>query len=123
MTLIQKGIVAVVEDDAAVRKAMRTLLSAFGYTALSFDSAEAFLATAAASKAKCLVVDIQLAQVSGIELVRQLAKAEFPIPIIFVTALDDPRILSQVTQFDCVACLRKPFSADQLIEAVVKAMG
>ena len=102
---------------------MRSLLSAFGYTTYSFDSAEAFLRTAAGSKANCLVVDIQLGKVSGIELARRLAEAGFKFPIIFVTALDDPAILSQVTQLGCIACLRKPFSADRLIEAIVKAIG
>jgi FixJ family two-component response regulator len=120
---IQNAIVAVVDDDARTRRAMRRLLYAFGYTTCSFDSAEAFLRTAAGSKANCLVVDIQLGEVSGIELARRLSKGGFKFPIIFMTAVDNPAILGQVSQLGCIACLRKPFSADQLIEAIVKALG
>jgi FixJ family two-component response regulator len=120
---IQNAIVAVVDDDAGTRRAMRRLLYAFGYTTYSFDSAEAFLKTAAGSKANCLVVDIQLGEVSGIELARRLSQAGLKFPIIFMTAVDNPAILSQVTQLGCIACLRKPFSADQLIDAIVKALG
>jgi FixJ family two-component response regulator len=120
---IQNGVVAIVDDDAGTKVAMRRLLSALGYTTYSFDSAEAFLMTVAGSKANCLVVDIQLGEMSGIELARRLAEAGFKFPIIFMTAVDNPAILSQVAQLGCIACLRKPFSGDQLIEAIVKALG
>jgi FixJ family two-component response regulator len=118
-----KGIVAVVDDDPGVRRAIGTLLSAFGYAAYYFESAEAFLKTAADSRANCLVIDIQLGDVSGIDLVQRLAEAGLKFPVVFMTAVDDNKIMSQVTELGCIACLRKPFSADQLIEALVKAMG
>lgn len=102
---------------------MATLLSAFGYIIYTFNSAEAFLSVAATSKAKCLVIDIQLGDISGVELARQLADSDFKFPIIFMTALDDEAILSQAEQLGCVAYLRKPFGADLLIEAVVRAIG
>ena len=101
---------------------MTTLLSAFGYVIYTFNSAEAFLGVAATSKAKCLVVDIQLGDISGVELARQLADAGFKFPIIFMTALDDEAILRQAEQLGCVAYLRKPFAADLLIEAIVRAI-
>jgi FixJ family two-component response regulator len=123
LTSIRKDIVAVIDDDPGVRKALETLLSAFGYVIYTFNSAEAFLSVAAASKAKCLVVDIQLGDISGIELARQLADADFKFPIIFMTALDDEIILSQAKRVGCVGYLRKPFGADLLIEAVVRAIG
>ena len=100
---------------------MRRLLSAFGYTTYVFDSAEAFLRTAADSKANCLVVDIQLGDMSGVVMARRLREAGLKFPIIFMTAVHDPEILSQATQLGCIAYLRKPFCADRLIEAVVKA--
>jgi FixJ family two-component response regulator len=102
---------------------MRSILRVFGYTAYTFESAEAFLSTAATSKANCLVVDIQLGDISGVELVRQLTKTGFTFPIIFMTALDDESIWSQAMQLGCVDYLRKPFSTDRLIEAIVKAIG
>ena len=102
---------------------MAALVSAFGYVTYTFSSAEAFLSVAAASKASCLVVDVQLGGISGVELARQLANAGFKFPIIFMTALDDEVILRQAEQLGCVAYLRKPFNEDLLIEAIVRAIG
>ena len=123
MMPIQKRTVAVVDDDAGMRKSLKTLLSACGYSTYTFDCAEAFLRTAADSKANCLVLDIQLGDMSGVILARRLAETGLKFPIIFMTAVDDPEIRSQVAQLGCITCLRKPFSADLLIEAIVKAIG
>ena len=123
MMPIQKGTVAVVDDDAGMRKSLKTLLSAFGYATYTFDSAEAFLGTAAGNNADCLVLDVQLGDMSGIILARRLAETGVKFPIIFMTAVDDPETRSQVAQLGCITCLRKPFSADLLIEAIVKAIG
>ena len=123
MMPIQKGTVAVVDDDAGMRKSLKTLLSAFGYATYTFDSAEAFLGTAAGNNADCLVLDVQLGDMSGIILARRLAETGLKFPIIFMTAVDDPETRSQVAQLGCITCLRKPFSADLLIEAIVKAIG
>ena len=120
---IQRKIVGIVDDDPGVRTAIRRVLSAFGYTTYAYDSAEAFLKVAATSKADCLVVDIQLGDISGVELVRQLTESGFTFPIIFVTAIDDEIIRSQATHLGCVEYLHKPVSADRLIEAIVKATG
>ena len=120
---IQRKIVGIVDDDPGMRMAIRRALSAFGYATYAYGSAEAFLKVAATSKAVCLVVDIQLGDISGVELVRQLIESGFTFPIIFVTALDDEAIRTQATQLGCVAYLHKPVSADRLIEAIVKAMG
>jgi FixJ family two-component response regulator len=98
------------------------LLSAFGYDTCTFDSADAFLSVAATSEAKCLVVDIHLGDISGVELARELVDAGFRYPVIFMTAVDDAAIRSQAEQLG-VAFLRKPFSADLLIEAIVRAIG
>jgi len=75
------------------------------------------------SKANCLVVDIQLGDMSGVEMARQLTETGLKFPIIFMTALDDKTVLNHATQMGCVAYLRKPFSADRLMEAIVKAIG
>src|SRR5262249_35463402 len=106
-----------------IRKALHGLLSRFGYTVYTYESAEAFLAVAPTSSASCLVVDIQLGDISGIELGRELATARLRFPIVFMTSLDDDNIQQQAVRLGCVAYLRKPFSADALIEAIVKAMG
>jgi FixJ family two-component response regulator len=106
-----------------MRKATANLLSAFGYGTETFDSAEAFLKSAPTSEAACLVVDVQLADISGIELAHQLAADGFKYPIIFITALDDGRIRSQAEAAGAVAYLRKPCSESSLIEAIARAIG
>jgi FixJ family two-component response regulator len=115
------NIVAIVDDDLALRGAVETLLSSLGYRAELFASGEEFLEAATKSKAKCLVTDIQLGDISGIELGRQLAAAGHTIPIIFMTALDDERIHAQAMELGCVAYLRKPFSSDLLVAAIIQA--
>jgi FixJ family two-component response regulator len=120
---MRRIIVAVVDDNLAMRNAMARLLSASGYCTELFASGEAFLDAATRSKASCLIVDIQLGDISGVELGRQLATTGFIIPIIFMTAADDETLRSGATQLGCVAYLRKPFPADELIDAIVKAVG
>jgi FixJ family two-component response regulator len=123
LTSVPKKIVAIVDDDRGMRRALRTLLSAFGYVVCTFDSADSFLITAATSKPDCLIVDVQLGDSSGIELGRQLAAAGFNFPVIFMTSLEDQLIRNQAMQLGCMAYLQKPFSSDLLIEAVARATG
>jgi FixJ family two-component response regulator len=118
-----KKIVAVVEDDSEMREAMAALLSAFGYDAETYDSAEAFLIAAATSQASCLVTDIQLGDISGVELVHQLAADGYKYPTIFMTAFDDESIRRKAAAAGGIAFLTKPFPSNLLIEAIVKAIG
>ena len=113
--------IAVIDDEPGVRKALARLLSAFGYCAESFASAEEFLSAAPTSKATCLIVDFNLGVVSGLELARRLSKAGFDFPIIFVTGSADDTVRLQCMEFGCVAFLHKPFPEDQLMQAVKKA--
>src|SRR4029077_5161741 len=116
-------IVAVIDDDPEMRAAMACLLPAFGYSVNTFDSAETFLACASTCKAMCLVIDIQLGDISGVELAHQLRADGFAYPIIFMTGLDDELIQSQPAAAGCIAFLRKPFPANVLVDAIKKAVG
>src|SRR5262249_24001158 len=116
-------VIAVVDDDPEMRAAMASLLSAYGYCPETFDSGETFLTCASTSKATCLVVDIELGDISGVELAHQLAADGFTYPIIFMTGLDDEIIRSQAVAAGGVAFLRKPFPAKKLFEAIKKAAG
>src|SRR5262249_38657253 len=98
------------------------LLSSRGYRPASFASAEEFLGAAATSEAACLVVDIQLGGISGVELGRQLSTRGFTFPIIFMTGSRDEMHRRQAIDFGCVAFLLKPFPADQLIDAITSAI-
>ena len=116
-------VIAIVDDDAAVRGSLEGLLGAFGYRTELYVSAEEFIHAAITTEASCLIVDIQLGDVSGIELGRQLSATGFTIPIIFMTASWDEMHRRQATHFGCVEYLNKPFPADQLITAITKAIG
>ena len=111
-------IIAVVDDDAGMRCALENLLSAHGYRAELFASAKCFLNAAATSEATCLVVDIQLGDVSGVELARQLSTAGFKFPIIFMTGSDNEKNRVKAMNCGCVAYLHKPFDACRLFAAI-----
>jgi len=123
LSAYDRGIVAVIDDDLGMRVSLARLLGAFGCYAETFVSAQAFLDAAAKSKARCLVVDIQLGDISGIELVRQLTVKGFKYPVIFITARDDEEVRRQAEAAGCVALLTKPFAAKLLIDAIVLATG
>jgi FixJ family two-component response regulator len=112
--------IAVVDDDPSMRRAAEDLLDASGFATELFASAEDFLDRAAATQVDCLLLDIDLGGMSGIELGRQLAASGSKLPVIFMTALDDEEILRQALIAGCIAFLRKPFTAHQLIDAIEK---
>jgi FixJ family two-component response regulator len=118
-----QNIIAVVDDDPGIRAALETLLSAYGYDVEAFDSAETFLARASTCRAFCLIVDIHLGDITGVELARQLAADGFKFPIIFMTGHRDPYIERQAFAVGGLAFLYKPFPATTLIDAIKKAAG
>jgi FixJ family two-component response regulator len=121
--LIRRRLVAVVEDDPDMRKGLKRVLNVHGFDTEVFPSAEAFLAAEAKTEAVCLVLDIHLGGMSGIELRRQLFASDCKLPIIFITAVDDEAIEREALETGCVAYLRKPFPANLLIGAIDKAAG
>src|SRR5262249_3386904 len=118
-----KKTVAVVDDDPHMRAAMASLLPAAGCCPETFDSAETFLTCVSTCKATCLVVDIELGDISGIELAHQLAADGFSYPIIFITGLDDEVIQSQAASAGAGGFFRKPFPAKLLLQPVQQARG
>lgn len=102
-------------------KSLLRLLDAHGFAPRGFASAEAFLDGESAAEAACLVLDINLDGLSGIELRRQLTASGNPLPVIFITALDDQVTEREATASGCVAYLRKPFLGKLLIGAIDKA--
>jgi FixJ family two-component response regulator len=110
------GVVAVIDDSSEIRSALKSLLSAYGYTTELYASAAAFLKARSKSEARCLIVDVQLGDSCGIALVRQLAQFGPALPIIFMTASDNPETERRAVEAGCVAFLRKPFPAKSLLE-------
>jgi FixJ family two-component response regulator len=114
--------VAVVDDDPSLLKAAADLLDARGFSASLFTSAEEFLDSGETGQVDCLLLDIHLGGMSGIELRQQLSASRPDLPVIFMTALDDEAIRGQALRAGCIACLRKPFSAHELIDAIGRAV-
>jgi CheY-like chemotaxis protein len=122
IVVANKKIVVIVEDDASMLKGLERLLSAHGFVTEVYSSAEAFLERTAVSEACCLVLDIHLGGISGIELKRRLAVAGPRRPVIFMTAIDSELVQREATEAGCIAYLRKPFPARQLIDAIRNAV-
>ena len=118
----QQKTIAVVDDDPEMRCAMQNLLSALGYISKTYDTAKTFLSCASTCEADCLVLDIQLGDISGIELAHRLAADGFRFPMIFMTGLDDATIRKQAVAAGGIAFLRKPFSAETLADAITKGI-
>ena len=116
----KRNVVAVIDDNLGILGAMSRLLSELGYRTELYASAQEFLDAALMSEAHCLIVDIQLGESCGIELVRGLANAGFAIPIIFMTANNNELIERRAAETGCMALLIKPFSANALKGALAK---
>ena len=114
--------VAIVDDDPSMRRSILRLLKAHGFAAEAFPSAEAFLGRDPDSGVACVVLDIQLPGMSGLELRSRLTAAGSTLPIIFITGIDDDSVKTAAIQVGCAAYLRKPFPAGLLIDAVTNAL-
>ena len=115
-----KKVVAIVEDDPSMLVGVGRLLRAHGFVTEIYTSAEAFLERSATSAASCLILDIHLGGISGIDLRRRLAAAGSRLPVIFMTAGDSEKIQKEAIEAGCIAYLPKPFPSRQLIDAIRK---
>ncbi|MFM0250675.1 response regulator [Paraburkholderia sediminicola] len=117
-------IVAVVDDDGSICRAIRRLLRSVGIKAETFSSGEEFLGTlssTASYRPACVILDVQMPGINGLELQRRLAPTG--VPLIFITAHDDPAIREKALASGAVGYLRKPFNDAILVKAVEIALG
>ena len=110
--------IAVVEDNPSMLQGLNRLLSAHGFRVQTFASAESFLDDIANCEAECLLLDIHLGGISGVDLKRRLASSGRNLPVIFMTAIDSEATRQDAFDAGCVAYLKKPFLAKLLIEAI-----
>src|ERR1700722_17443075 len=115
--------VAVVEDDESFRAALQRLLKSGGFSVRSFQSAEDFLNSGCQQKTGCLIADIRMPGMSGLDLQAKLNADHCPIPIIFITAHGDEQMRLQAMRAGAVKFLGKPFDCAILIESVRVALG
>ena len=113
--------IAIIENDLNMLAALTRLLSVHGFPVAGFRSAEAFIESDGASEASCLVLDIHLDGISGLELGRRLLQAGHQLPIIFMTASGASEAKEQAQEVGSVAYLLKPFASADLIDAINEA--
>ena len=110
--------VFVVDDDTSVLTALRRLIGSSGYHVVTFGSAEDFLHSASRDMPGCLVLDIRLPGMSGIELQEHLAANGIRIPIIFITAYNNVHSRTKAASPQAIAYLEKPFDGQSLLDAI-----
>jgi FixJ family two-component response regulator len=115
-------VVAIVDDDEAVRVALESLLKSAGLTAWAFESAETFIEFGQRFQVACLIADIRMPGMSGLELQAKLNAEHCRIPIIFITAHGDSQIRMQALRAGAVEFLAKPFNDEALLEKVRAAL-
>jgi len=114
--------IAIVDDDDVVREAMKSLMRSLGYNASTFGSADEFLKSEQVSNTSCLVTDLQMPGLSGIDLQDWLIARGHRIPIIFITAYSDENVRIRAMKAGALAFLIKPIDPHQLVDHLEKAL-
>jgi FixJ family two-component response regulator len=119
---VAKNLISVIDDDESVRRTTTRLIESFGFRAAAFESAENFLGSGHLNDTSCLIVDVQMPGMNGLQLQSQLAAAGCSIPIIFITAHNDKESRRRALQAGAIAFLGKPFSDEQLLQGIRLAL-
>ncbi len=115
-------VVCVVDDDASLRRSLRNLLTSVGFRVETFQSAETFLETVHRENTGCVVLDLRMTGMSGLDLLRHLSATGSRIPVIILTAHGDDETRQRTLQAGAVAFLTKPFQSATLLDAVRTAL-
>jgi len=115
-------LISVVDDDESLRESLEGLLKSLGYAVVTFPSAEEFLTSRVRAKTNCLILDVRMTGMSGIELQCELIAQKQNVPIIFITANSDDDVISRVMAAGAVDCLLKPFSEEALLNAIDRSL-
>src|SRR5262247_567172 len=115
-------VVAIVDDDVSIQRALVRLLSATGWHAVTFTSAEAFLQTGIQASPDCLVLDVWLPGMTGVELLEHLAATGSTLPAVIITGRDDLQMRMRAMQAGAAAYLLKPLDGQDLLQALQEAL-
>jgi FixJ family two-component response regulator len=115
-------LVSVVDDDESVRESLPDLIKEFGFAVQAFASGQEYLASEYLDRTHCLILDVAMPEMSGPDLLKELWRRGYRIPVIFITALGDSSELAQLRHCGAVECLIKPFSEAQLLKALSAAL-
>jgi len=122
MGVSQQPLISIIDDDDSLRTALVGLVRSLGYRALGFANAESFLADDLAGGSDCIVTDIQMPGLSGIELKEQLAREGRAAPVIMITARTEAGLRERAFASGALCVLKKPFAAEALIDCLGRAL-
>ena len=117
-TPIEMPLISIVDDDESVRNALKSLIDSVGFRAEVFDSGEKFLNSPYLSQTDCLIADVRMPGMSGLELQERLSAAGRSIPIVFISAHEDKDARARGLRAGAIDFLQKPFSEDSLLGAI-----
>jgi FixJ family two-component response regulator len=115
-------IISIVDDDISVRTATTRLVRSFGFSAHAFASAQEFISSPRFSETSCLIVDVEMPGMSGVELQEYLIARGHGTPMIFITAFPEDRTRERVMKVGAVDFLSKPFDEPRLLECIERAL-
>jgi FixJ family two-component response regulator len=115
-------VISIVDDDESVREALQGLMRSVGFSVNGFASAEEFLNSDRLRNTDCLILDVRLPGMNGLELQRQLANSHSEIPIIFITSYEDDEVRARALNTGAVDYLLKPFNDEDLLDAIGAAL-
>ena len=119
---VRKNLISLVDDDESIRRTTTLLIESFGFHAAAFESAESFLKSGQLHETSCLIIDIQMPGMNGLQLQSQLAAAGYKVPVVFITAYDKEESRQQALQAGAVAFLSKPFNDGLLLQTIRAAL-
>ena len=119
---VAKNLISIIDDDESVRRTTALLIESLGFRAAAFESAEKFLSSDHLNDASCLIVDVRMPGMNGLQLQSQLAATGSRIPIIFITAYDDKASRQRAMQAGAAAFLGKPFTDEELLQWIRSAL-
>ena len=118
-----RPLIAIVDDEESVRKALRRLMVSAGFRAQTFSCGAALLASLSTDRPNCVVLDLHMPELNGFELQVQLNALAQSLPVVVITGHDTPEAQKRVMDAGAIAYLRKPIDDRELLAAVAKAVG
>lgn len=119
---MRSPVVSIIDDDASVRAALGSLLRSVGYVVRTFESAEPFLGSPDLVETSCIIADIQMSGMNGLDLQDRLGDAGSAIPVIFITAFPDARVRARAKAGGAIGFLAKPFDGQVMIRLLASAI-
>lgn len=114
--------ISIVEDDAFAREAIEELIQSLGFRATTFASAEQFLQSGCLDEVACLITDLQMPGMNGLDLQNRLREDGYDVPIVFISAFAEERVRTRALKAGAFAFLRKPFQEQTLIDCINSAL-